>query len=101
MNPLWLITTQLQLPTKLDDTLALAKLIENTGVSALGLHGRTQHERNRDHNHNDIIKVIAQNVSIPVIAKFVSDHILLVCLLINISVIFTDNIFYKISSNLC
>ncbi|KAI0234720.1 tRNA-dihydrouridine(20) synthase [NAD(P)+]-like [Lamellibrachia satsuma] len=63
------VTCKIRLLPTLDDTLALAKLIENTGVSALGLHGRTQHERNRDHNHNDIIKVIAQNVSIPVIAN--------------------------------
>ena len=40
-------------------------------MSALGLHGRTQHERTVHPNHNDMIKAVAQKLSIPVIAKFV------------------------------
>ena len=68
----------LSLHPKLEETLSLAKLIEGTGISALGLHGRTQRERNQHQNHNDLIKVIAQNLTIPVIAKFVPHHILVI-----------------------
>lgn len=47
----------------------LVKVIESTGVSALGVHGRTKEERPRHANRNNVIKTIAEDLSIPVIAK--------------------------------
>lgn len=57
------------LELQLEDTLKLVKLIESTGVSALGVHGRTKEERPRHPNRNNIIQTIAESLSIPVIAK--------------------------------
>ncbi|KAA3680347.1 tRNA-dihydrouridine synthase 2 [Paragonimus westermani] len=53
----------------LEDTLALAKLIESTGVAALTVHGRTPSERPRHRNHDEVIRAISETVSIPVIAN--------------------------------
>jgi tRNA-dihydrouridine synthase 2 len=54
---------------QLEDTLNLARLIEGTGVAAFAVHGRTQDERPRHDNHDDIIAEVTKVVSIPVIAK--------------------------------
>ena len=61
---------------QLEDTIALAKLIESTGVAALAIHGRTKAERARHTNHNHVIKTVAQALTIPVIAKYVKQHII-------------------------
>lgn len=50
-------------------TLELVKAFESTGISAIGVHGRTKVERPQHKNRNDMIKFIASNVKIPVIAK--------------------------------
>ena len=54
---------------QLEDTLTLVKLIESAGVRALAVHGRIKEERPRHPNRNDVIRRIAETVSIPVIAK--------------------------------
>ena len=54
---------------QLEDTLALVKVIESTGVRALAVHGRIREERPRHPNRNHVIKKVAETVSIPVIAK--------------------------------
>ena len=53
----------------MSDTLALVKVIESTGVSALAVHGRLKEERPRHANHNDVIREVAKHVGIPIIAK--------------------------------
>lgn len=50
-------------------TLELVKELESTGISAIGIHGRTRDERPQHNNRNKTIKFIANNVNIPVIAK--------------------------------
>ena len=54
---------------QVEDTLALVKVIESTGVRALAVHGRIKEERPRHPNRNHVIKKVAETVSIPVIAK--------------------------------
>jgi tRNA-dihydrouridine synthase 2 len=63
------VTCKIRLLPSLEDTLKLVKLIETTGISALAVHGRDQHERSRHPVHADAISVISSTVSIPVIAK--------------------------------
>ncbi|XP_074645438.1 tRNA-dihydrouridine(20) synthase [NAD(P)+]-like [Tubulanus polymorphus] len=63
------ITCKIRVLPDLDDTLKLVKLIESTGVTALGVHGRTREERPRHHNRNDVIQKIAETIGIPVIAN--------------------------------
>ena len=46
-------------------------MIESTGVSALGIHGRLTEERPRHQNRNSTIKKLAEILTIPVIAKLV------------------------------
>ena len=43
--------------------------MESTGIAAIGIHGRTRDERPKHKNHNDIIRLIAKSVNVPVIAK--------------------------------
>lgn len=63
------VTCKIRILPELEDTLKLVKLIESTGVSALGVHGRTKEERPRHPNRNNIIQTIAESLSIPVIAN--------------------------------
>ncbi|XP_048253841.1 tRNA-dihydrouridine(20) synthase [NAD(P)+]-like [Haliotis rufescens] len=63
------VTCKIRILPKLEDTLKLVKLIESTGVAAIAVHGRTKYERSRHHNRNDVIRAIAEHLSIPVIAN--------------------------------
>ncbi|XP_059164979.1 tRNA-dihydrouridine(20) synthase [NAD(P)+]-like [Physella acuta] len=63
------VTCKIRVLPSVEKTVELAKLIESTGVSALGVHGRTKEERSRDPNRDDYIKAVANAVSIPVIAN--------------------------------
>ncbi|XP_062619891.1 tRNA-dihydrouridine(20) synthase [NAD(P)+]-like [Saccostrea cucullata] len=63
------VTCKIRVFPNLEDTLKLARLIESTGVSAIGVHGRTKEERPRHPNRNDVIKTISETLSIPVIAN--------------------------------
>ncbi|XP_074308942.1 uncharacterized protein LOC141643621 isoform X2 [Silene latifolia] len=63
------VTCKIRLLKTLNDTTELARRIEKTGVSALGVHGRRVHDRPRDPaKWNEIAGVVAA-VSIPVIAN--------------------------------
>ncbi|XP_062605876.1 tRNA-dihydrouridine(20) synthase [NAD(P)+]-like [Saccostrea cucullata] len=63
------VTCKIRVFPNLEDTLKLVRLIESTGVSAVGVHGRTKEERPRHPNRNDVIKTISETLSIPVIAN--------------------------------
>lgn len=63
------VTCKIRLLPKLEDTLALVKMIESTGVAAIAVHGRLKEERPRHANRNHVIKIIAESVNIPVIAN--------------------------------
>lgn len=63
------VTCKIRILPDLQDTLRLCKTLESSGIEAIAVHGRTRDERPQHANHNDIIKVIAENLYIPVIAK--------------------------------
>ncbi|PIK43569.1 putative tRNA-dihydrouridine(20) synthase [Apostichopus japonicus] len=63
------ITCKIRILPKLEDSLSLVKLIEGTGVAALAVHGRMKEERPQHPVHCDIIRAIAENISIPLIAN--------------------------------
>lgn len=63
------VTCKIRLLPSRSDTLRLVKVIESTGVSALAVHGRYRTERPEEHCHPDLIREVAQSVSIPVIAN--------------------------------
>lgn len=64
------VTCKIRLLPTMDESLKLVKMIESTGVSAIGVHGRTKPERPQ---HSCRVEEIKQIVSvlnnIPVIAK--------------------------------
>ncbi|XP_075214578.1 dihydrouridine synthase 2 isoform X2 [Lycorma delicatula] len=52
-----------------DETVEFCQRLANTGIAAIAIHGRTKNERPQHVNHNDIIQLVAKNLSIPVIAN--------------------------------
>uniref|UniRef100_A0A8C9DMX5 Dihydrouridine synthase 2 n=1 Tax=Prolemur simus TaxID=1328070 RepID=A0A8C9DMX5_PROSS len=70
------VTTLDGLLPQLEDTLNLVKRIERTGIAAIAVHGRKREERPQHPVSCDVIKAIADALSIPVIANGGShDHI--------------------------
>lgn len=63
------VTCKIRILPTLEETLELARLIEQCGVAALAVHGRTKEERPNSPNHNDVIREIAKTLSIPIIAN--------------------------------
>lgn len=63
------VTCKIRVFKSLDKTLDLVKRIEECGVAAIAVHGRTKDERNIDLNRVDTIKAIVDTVKIPVIAN--------------------------------
>ncbi|CAH0557590.1 unnamed protein product [Brassicogethes aeneus] len=63
------VTCKIRVFNNVDDTLHLVKNLANTGISAIGVHGRTKVERPQHPNRCETIKVIANALSIPVIAN--------------------------------
>lgn len=63
------VTCKIRILDSAEDTLALVKKFVSTGIKAIGIHGRTKHERPQHAVHTDVIKYVAERISIPVIAK--------------------------------
>ncbi|VDP18232.1 unnamed protein product [Schistosoma margrebowiei] len=63
------LLTKPEIVKDLEKTIALAKLIESTGVAAITVHGRTINERSMHRNRNEVIQAIAHSVGIPVLAN--------------------------------
>lgn len=63
------VTCKIRILPTLEETLELARLIEQCGVAALAVHGRTKEERPNNPNHNDVIREITKIISIPIIAN--------------------------------
>lgn len=63
------ITCKIRVFDSVEDTLKLVSDLASTGISAIAVHGRTKVERPQHCNRNETIKIIAQNIKIPVIAK--------------------------------
>ncbi|VDD90390.1 unnamed protein product [Enterobius vermicularis] len=69
------VSCKIRVLDKLEDTIALAQLIEKCGVSAIGVHGRRINERRGDRNRTEEIREVARSVRIPVIANGASGSI--------------------------
>lgn len=52
-----------------EETLKVVNILVSSGIKAIGIHGRTRDERPQHAVHPDVIKYVAENISIPVIAK--------------------------------
>lgn len=63
------ITCKIRIMPTAEDTIKLVNKFVATGISAIGVHGRTVQERPQHQNKVDIIKAVAEAVKIPVIAK--------------------------------
>ncbi|KAL4234049.1 tRNA-dihydrouridine(20) synthase [NAD(P)+]-like protein [Mactra antiquata] len=70
------VTCKIRLLPDMEDNIKLVQLIQDTGVSALGIHGRLTEERPRHPNRNHIIKSLTDILHIPVIANGGSKEIL-------------------------
>lgn len=66
------VTCKIRILPTVEETIAFAKMVEETGIVALAVHGREKHERSRDPVHINVIREVAKAVSIPVIANGVS-----------------------------
>lgn len=63
------VTCKIRILSNLQDTLNLVDVIQQTGVAALAVHGRTKEERPNNKNHVDVIQKVVEHASIPVIAN--------------------------------
>lgn len=52
-----------------EETLAIVEKLVSSGIKAIAIHGRTRNERPQHVVHADIIKYVAERISIPVIAN--------------------------------
>lgn len=63
------ITCKIRCLKSLEETIQLCKRIEATGVKAIAVHGRFQDTRSSQPPHPEYIRAVANELSIPVIAK--------------------------------
>ncbi|NXH17573.1 DUS2L synthase, partial [Bucco capensis] len=63
------VTCKIRILPSIEETVNLVKRIEKTGIAAIAVHGRKKEERPQHPVHCDVIKAIAEAVSIPVIAN--------------------------------
>lgn len=63
------ISCKIRVFDNVKDTLNLVQELSSTGISAIAVHGRSKAERPQHPNRNETIKMIAQSLKIPVIAK--------------------------------
>lgn len=66
------ITCKIRVFEDIEQTLNLVRTLASTGISALAIHGRTKAERPQHANRCQTIRKIAENLNIPVIAKYVT-----------------------------
>lgn len=65
------VTCKIRVLDSEEETLKMCLRLEQTGIAALAVHGRTVAERPQHPNRNHIIKKIAKRLKIPIIAKLV------------------------------
>lgn len=63
------VTCKIRIFQTQEDTLELVEMLVSSGIKSIAIHGRTRDERPQHAVHTDIIRYVAENVSIPVIAK--------------------------------
>lgn len=69
------VTCKIRIKPSIQETLDLVKMIESCGVSAIAVHGRTRDQRPKHDNNDEILKLISESISIPVIANGGSNDI--------------------------
>lgn len=69
------VTCKIRVLPNLKDTLDLVRMIEECGVAAIAVHGRTKNQRPQHENDDDAIRAIVEVLSIPVICNGGSKHI--------------------------
>lgn len=67
------VTCKIRILDNLEETISFCKLMQETGVTAISIHGRKPKERPHEPNRDFMIKEVARELSIPVIAKYVFD----------------------------
>lgn len=63
------VTCKIRILSTLEETLKLCDILVSSGIAAIAVHGRTVNERPQHQNKVDILKKIADHLSIPVIAN--------------------------------
>eukprot|EP00088_Acartia_fossae_P057356 TRINITY_DN6690_c0_g1_i1.p1 TRINITY_DN6690_c0_g1~~TRINITY_DN6690_c0_g1_i1.p1 ORF type:complete len:443 (+),score=54.28 TRINITY_DN6690_c0_g1_i1:48-1376(+) len=63
------VTCKIRVFSDVAKSVELVKMIETTGVAAVGVHGRTKDQRPNDENNVDAIKQIVAAVNVPIIAN--------------------------------
>lgn len=63
------VTCKIRIFQTAEETLELVNTLVSTGIKAIAIHGRTRDERPQHAVHTDIIRYVAERLSIPVIAK--------------------------------
>lgn len=63
------VTCKIRIMETAEETLKVVEKLVSSGIKAIAIHGRTRDERPQHAVHTDIIKYVAQRISIPVIAK--------------------------------
>jgi len=62
------ISTKIRIDENIHSTVSLCQCLEKIGISFIAIHGRTVQER-KQLVHHDVIKIVKDSVSIPVIAN--------------------------------
>lgn len=63
------VTCKIRILQTPEETLKLVEKLVSSGIKAIGIHGRTKDERPQHAVHTDIMKYVAERISIPVIAN--------------------------------
>lgn len=63
------VTCKIRIFDDIEKTYELVDKLVSTGISAIGIHGRTPDERPQHNNRNEYLKKIAERINIPVIAN--------------------------------
>ncbi|XP_065202122.1 tRNA-dihydrouridine(20) synthase [NAD(P)+]-like [Planococcus citri] len=69
------VTCKIRVLGTIEETISFCKLMEESGVSAIAIHGRTIKERPHNQNRDSYIEAIAKELSVPVIANGGSNDI--------------------------
>lgn len=69
------VTCKIRIFPEIERTISLVKEFETIGITAIAVHGRTRQERPQHKVHSDMIKKVAENLRIPVIANGGSNNI--------------------------
>ncbi|RVE49827.1 hypothetical protein evm_005557 [Chilo suppressalis] len=63
------VTCKIRILSTQEETVKVVNKLVSSGIKAIGIHGRTRDERPQHAVHTDVIKYVAERISIPVIAK--------------------------------